>query len=51
VGALCVGIASDEVRRYGLNVEKRERLIKVGAYLVIPDFPQLDQLFEIIFKD
>ncbi len=50
VGALCIGVASDEIRRYGLNVKKRERLIKAGAHLVIPDFSQLDQLFEIIFN-
>ncbi len=51
VGALCIGIASDEVRRYGLNIDKRARLIKAGAHLVIPDFSQLDQLLKIIFKD
>ena len=44
VGALCIGIASDEVRRYGLNESKRTRLIKAGAHIIIPDFSQLDQL-------
>ncbi len=51
VGALCIGIASDEIRRYGLNENKRERLIKAGAHYLIPDFSQLKQLSEIIFDD
>ena len=40
-GSLAVGIASDEVRRFGLNLTKRTRLIKAGAQVVIPDFAQL----------
>ncbi len=51
VGALCIGVASDEIRRYGLNENKRERLIKAGAHYLIPDFSQLKQLSEIIFDD
>ena len=43
-GALCVGVASDELRRYGLNQHKRERLIRAGAHIIIEDFSQLDQL-------
>lgn len=39
-GGLAVGIASDEVRRFGLNPGKRSRLIRAGAHLVIPDFSQ-----------
>ena len=35
-----VGIAGDEVRRYGLDTEKRSRLIKAGADVIIPDFSQ-----------
>jgi len=35
-----IGIASDEIRRYGLNPEKRTRLIKAGAHLLLPDFSQ-----------
>ncbi len=29
-GLLAVGILSDEIRRYGLNMKKRSRLILVG---------------------
>ncbi len=51
VGALCIGVASDEIRRHGINYSKRTRLIRAGAHIVIPDFSQLDQLLKIIFKD
>ena len=43
-----VGIASDEVQRFGLNQTKRERLVRAGADLIIPDFSQLDKLLETI---
>lgn len=49
-GALCIGIASDEVRRYGLNPSKRTRLIRAGAHLIIPDFAQADRLINLIFE-
>ena len=43
-GGLTVGVASDELRRFGLNVRKRDRLIKAGADLIIPDFSQYNKL-------
>lgn len=43
-GGLAVGVASDEVRRYGLNPRKRTRLIRAGAHIVVPDFTQADAL-------
>lgn len=43
-GGLCIGVASDEPRRYGLSLPKRRRLIRAGADLVIPDFSQLSAL-------
>ena len=46
---ITIGIASDEVRRYGLNLEKRTRLIKSGAHFIIPDFSQTRQLFDLLF--
>jgi phosphoglycolate phosphatase-like HAD superfamily hydrolase len=49
VGGIAVGIASDEIRRHGLNSEKRTRLIRAGAHLVIPDFSQTDRLIELLF--
>lgn len=43
-GGFTVGVASNEVQRYGLVPEKRSRLIRAGADLIVPDFSQLDAL-------
>ncbi|MDI9431542.1 MAG: HAD family hydrolase, partial [Planctomycetota bacterium] len=48
-GGIAVGVASDEVRRYGLNPEKRTRLIKAGAQVVVPDFSQWHDLLGLLF--
>lgn len=47
-GGYAVGIASDEVRRFGLNLEKRTRLICAGAKAVVPDFSQPGQLWKFL---
>jgi bifunctional ADP-heptose synthase (sugar kinase/adenylyltransferase)/phosphoglycolate phosphatase-like HAD superfamily hydrolase len=47
-GGFAVGIASDEVQRFGVNRDKRARLIKAGADLVIPDFSQLQNLLSLL---
>jgi phosphoglycolate phosphatase-like HAD superfamily hydrolase len=46
-----IGIASDEVRRYGLNPEKRTRLVKAGAQLLMPDFSQAACLLTLMRPD
>jgi bifunctional ADP-heptose synthase (sugar kinase/adenylyltransferase)/phosphoglycolate phosphatase-like HAD superfamily hydrolase len=48
-GGYSVGVASDEVRRYGLNTRKRRRLIEAGADIVIPDFCQMNRLLPLLF--
>lgn len=45
-GLLAVGLLSDEVRRYGLNMKKRNRLVLGGADLLIPDFSHASSLSE-----
>ncbi|MCG2460402.1 PfkB family carbohydrate kinase [Flavobacteriaceae bacterium F89] len=50
VGGTAIGIASDEIRRYGLNEDKRSRLIKAGAQIIIPDFSQRPALLALIFN-
>ncbi len=45
-GGITVGIASDEVRRRGLNPAKRERLVKAGADIIVPDFRQGEKLLD-----
>jgi phosphoglycolate phosphatase-like HAD superfamily hydrolase len=47
-GGFCIGVASDEVRRFGLNPAKRARLIRAGAQLIVPDFSQLRALLEVM---
>jgi beta-phosphoglucomutase-like phosphatase (HAD superfamily) len=47
---IAIGVASDEVRRYGLNPRKRTRLIQAGAQIVTPDFSQKDRLLELFFR-
>jgi hypothetical protein len=48
VGGLCVGVASDELRRFGWNMAKRTRLIRAGASLLVPDFSQMPALLKVL---
>ena len=45
---IAIGIASNELRRYGLNENKRTRLIKAGADIIVPDFSQIPQLLSLL---
>jgi rfaE bifunctional protein kinase chain/domain len=47
---LAIGIASDELRRHGLNLDKRARLVKAGAHLLVPDFSQPVELLKLLFQ-
>jgi rfaE bifunctional protein kinase chain/domain len=47
-GAYAVGVASDELRRFGGNLAKRARLIRAGAHVVIPDFSQWEILWNFL---
>jgi len=42
-GGVSIGVAGDEKVRFGLNPEKRARLIKAGADFIIPDFTQWEK--------
>lgn len=44
VGGIAVGVASEEAARQGLNEWKRQRLIRAGADVIVPDFRQQDRL-------
>lgn len=48
-GAITVGVASDEVRRHGLNPRKRQRLVDAGADTLVPDFTAADELLSLLF--
>jgi rfaE bifunctional protein kinase chain/domain len=47
-GAFAIGVASDELRRFGMNPEKRSRLIRAGADAIVPDFSQWQRLWELL---
>lgn len=47
--AIALGVATDEVRRQGLNPHKRKRLINAGADLIIPDFSKSRELINFLF--
>ena len=47
-GALAVGVASDEVHRFGLNPAKRTRLVRAGAQVIVPDFSQMASLLDVL---
>jgi rfaE bifunctional protein kinase chain/domain len=50
-GGFAVGVASDEVRRHGLDPDKRRRLIRAGAHLVTPDFSWQKELLKLLFEE
>jgi rfaE bifunctional protein kinase chain/domain len=48
---IALGVATDEIRRHGLNLEKRTRLVKAGAHIIVPDFSQQDKLIKLLFRE
>ena len=51
VGAIAVGVASVENNRYNMNADKRNRLIRAGADILIPDFREGEQLVTYLFNN
>jgi len=50
VGGVAVAVASDEVRRAGVNQWKRDRLVRAGADIVIPEYRRQQRLLEFLFQ-
>ena len=50
VDAIAVGVASVENNMYNMNADKRERLIRAGADIIIPDFREGAQLLNYLFN-
>jgi phosphoglycolate phosphatase-like HAD superfamily hydrolase len=50
VGGTAVGVASDESARQGIDEWKRDRLIRAGADVIIPDYRSLDELEAYLFS-
>ena len=44
VGAVTLGLATDEEKRFGINETKRQRIIKAGAHAITGDFTDLDEI-------
>jgi phosphoglycolate phosphatase len=49
VGGVAVAVASDEVRRQGVDAWKRQRLVAAGADLVIPEYRHHPELLAYLF--
>jgi len=46
VGGIAIGVASDEKHRTGINDWKRNRLIRAGADVIIPDYREREPLLK-----
>ncbi len=51
VGGVAVAVASDEVARRGVNAWKRERLVRAGADIVIPEYRRRKRLLQWLFDE
>jgi phosphoglycolate phosphatase-like HAD superfamily hydrolase len=51
VGGIAIGVASDEVRKEGVNEWKRNRLIGAGADIIVPEFREQEQLVAYLFGE
>jgi phosphoglycolate phosphatase-like HAD superfamily hydrolase len=49
VGGVAIAVASDEANRRGVDPWKRERLIRAGADIVIPDYRHANALLDFLF--
>ncbi|MCK5861045.1 MAG: HAD family hydrolase [Candidatus Hydrogenedentes bacterium] len=50
-GGIALGIASDEVQGQGWDASKRQRLLRAGADILIPDFLEADTLVQYLFPE
>jgi phosphoglycolate phosphatase-like HAD superfamily hydrolase len=49
VGGFACGVATDEIKRRGVDQWKRERLKRSGADIIIPDFTEAEKLVRYLF--
>jgi phosphoglycolate phosphatase-like HAD superfamily hydrolase len=50
-GGVAVAVASNEAERRGVNAWKRQRLVRAGADLVIPEYRQHEALLRYLFAE
>jgi phosphoglycolate phosphatase len=46
---LCLGVASNEAARAGIDEWKRSQLIRAGADVIVPDFREHEELVTFLF--
>ena len=51
VGGFAVGVPSNESERCGIDEWKKERLIRAGANIIIPDYRNIDELEAVLFPN
>jgi phosphoglycolate phosphatase-like HAD superfamily hydrolase len=51
VGGVAVAVASDEVARRGVNEWKRQRLVRAGADVVVPEYRKAGSLLRYLFAE
>jgi phosphoglycolate phosphatase-like HAD superfamily hydrolase len=51
VGGVAVAVASDEVNRRGTHAWKRDRLVRAGADVVIPEYRRHERLLRYLFAE
>jgi phosphoglycolate phosphatase-like HAD superfamily hydrolase len=51
VGGVAVAVASDEAARRGVNAWKRDRLVRAGADVIIPEYRQHERLLRYLFAE
>ena len=51
VGGVAVAVASDEVNRRGVHAWKRDRLVRAGADVVIPEYRGHQRLLRFLFAE
>jgi phosphoglycolate phosphatase-like HAD superfamily hydrolase len=51
VGGVAVAVASDEVKRRGVNAWKRNRLVNAGADIVIPEYRRYERLLRFLLDE
>jgi phosphoglycolate phosphatase-like HAD superfamily hydrolase len=50
-GGVAVAVASDEVNRRGVNAWKRDRLVRAGADVVVPEYRGHERLLQWLFAE
>jgi phosphoglycolate phosphatase-like HAD superfamily hydrolase len=50
-GGVAVAVASDEVNRRGVHAWKRDRLVRAGADIVIPEYRRHERLLRYLFAE